>query len=178
VVRLNLRFPHGDRLIQSTNKRDTLQERDNESDFQPEAVDASESSFVVEPPDTPATEAAITWRWATAADMPALRICHFQSEVMAGQELYLPDRSSDQRVIAIAEKDGKVIGGLFAEDSVIVTMIGLERSVAESAYDSMIATILTLARNEGTRLVEVRLPCGVKFDLQTGAELGREKPTQ
>jgi hypothetical protein len=114
--------------------------------------------------------------------MPALRICHFQSEVAAGESLYLPEQSSDQRVIAVAEKDGKIVGGLFAEDSVIVTiivtMVGLEHGVAKSAYDSMIATILTLARNEGTRLVEVRLPAGDKFDLQTGVECARERPTQ
>lgn len=141
-------------------------------DFQPEPVDPSKPSFVIEPPDVPPTEAAVSWRWATAADMPALRVCHFQSEVAAGQELYLHDRSSDQRVIAVAEKGGKIVGGLFAEDSVIVTIVGLEQSVAKSAYDAVITTILALARNEGTRLVEVRLPCGVKFDLQTGAEAG------
>jgi len=70
-------------------------------DFQPEAGDPNEPSFVIEPPDVPPAEAAVTWRWATAADMPALRVCHFQSEVAAGEELYLPDQSSDQRVIAL-----------------------------------------------------------------------------
>jgi len=123
-------------------------------------------------------DAPITWRWGRAADMPALRVCHFQSEVAAGKPLYLPDQPSDQRVIAVAEKGGQIIGGLLAEDSVVVTMIGLEQSVAQSAYDAVISTILAVARNEGTRLVEIRLPCGVKFDMQTGAERGRAKPTQ
>jgi hypothetical protein len=86
--------------------------------------------------------------------------------------------SSDQRVIAVAEKGGQIIGGAILEDSVVVTMVGLEPSVAKSAYDAVISTILALARNEGTRLVEVRLPAGDKFDLQTGVEPEREKPTQ
>jgi len=130
-------------------------------------------SAEVELADTP-----ITWRWATAADMPALRIHHFKSEVAAGKALYLPDQFSDQRIIAVAEKDGQIIGGLFAEDSVVVTMVGLERMVAESAYHAVVPTILTLARNEGTRLVEIRLPNEGKCDLQTGVEPERKKPTQ
>jgi hypothetical protein len=148
-------------------------------DFQPEPGDASEPSLEIEPREAPTTEAAITWRWATAADLPALRVCHFGAEVEAGEELYLPEQSSDQRIIAVAEQGGRIIGGLFAEDSIVVTMVGLEQSVAKSAYDEVIHPIvLTFARNEGTRLVEVRLPRGVKFDLQTGAELGQKKPTQ
>jgi len=55
-----------------------------EVDFQPE-------------PEPTAGETEITWRWATAADMPALRIAHFQAEVAAGQAMYLPERPSDQR---------------------------------------------------------------------------------
>jgi hypothetical protein len=57
-------------------------------------------------------------------------------------------------------------------------MIGLEQSVAQSAYDAVIHLMLTVARSEGTRLVEIRLPTGEKFDLVTGVETGREKPTQ
>jgi hypothetical protein len=142
-----------------------------ESDARSDVFDRAEVELA-------ATDAPTTWRWATAADMPALRIHHFQSEVAAGKSLYLPDQFSDQRVIAVAEKDGQIVGGLFAEDSIVLTMVGLERSVAESACDAVIPTILTLARNEGTRLVEVRLPGEVKFDLQTGVEPEREKPTQ
>src|SRR5579864_5682800 len=123
-------------------------------DFQPEPGDPGEPAFEIEPPEAPA-EAAITWRWATAADLPALRICHFQSEIEAGKELFLPDGPSGQRVIAVAEKNGQIVGGLFAEDSVIVTMVGLEQSVAKSAYDAVIHPLLTFARNEGTRVVEV-----------------------
>jgi hypothetical protein len=147
-------------------------------DLQPDAVDPSEPSFVVEPPEVEQAKAAITWRWANPADMLVLRVCHFQSEVMAGKELFLPDGLSDQTVIAVAERDGQIVGGLFAEDSVVVTMVGLERSAAESAYDAVIPTILALARSQGTRLVEVKLPAGVHFDLQTGAEAAREKPPQ
>jgi hypothetical protein len=153
--------------------------REDTADFQPEPDSPGEPSFEIEPPGTSPTEAAITWRWATAADLPALRVCHFRAEVEAGDELYLPEQSTDQRIIAVAEQDGRIIGGLFAEDSIVVTMVGLEQSVAKSAYDAVIhPIILTFARNEGTRLVEVRLPRGVKFDLQTGAELGQMKPTQ
>ena len=37
----------------------------------------------IEPPDVSPAEAAVTWRWATPADMPALRVCHFRAEVEA-----------------------------------------------------------------------------------------------
>ena len=153
--------------------------REDTADFQPEPDNPGEPSFEIKPTGAPPTEAAITWRWANAADLPALRVCHFGAEVEAGEELYLPEQSSDQRIIAVAEQDGRIIGGLFAEDSIVVTMVGLEQGVAESAYGSVIhPIILSHARNEGTRLVEVRLPRGIKFDLQTGAELGQEKPPQ
>ena len=145
----------------------------NEVDF---PGDAGEPAFEIEPPKASPTEVAIAWRWATAADLPALRVCHFQSEVEAGKELFLPEQSSGQRIIAVAERDGKIIGGLFAEDSVIVTMVGLEQSAAESAYEAVIHPLLNFVRNEGTRVVEVRLPRGVHFDLETGAEAGPEKP--
>jgi hypothetical protein len=141
----------------------------NTGNSEPDIFDAGEVEFA---------DAPITWRWARPADMAALRVCHFQSEVAAGQPLYLPEQPSDQRVIAVAEKDGQIVGGLFAEDSVVVTMIGLEQSVAQSAYDAVIHLMLTVARSEGTRLVEIRLPTGEKFDLVTGVEAGQEKPTQ
>jgi hypothetical protein len=140
----------------------------NTGNSQPDIFDAAEVEFAAAP---------ITWRWARPADMAALRVCHFQSEVAAGQPLYLPEQPSDQRVIAVAEQGGKIIGGLVAEDSVVVTMIGSEPSVAQSAYD-VIHMMLTVARSEGTRLVEIRLPTGEKFDLATGVETGQEKPTQ
>jgi hypothetical protein len=54
-----------------------------ESDVQSDIFDAAE----VELADAP-----ITWRWGRAADMPALRIRHFQSEVAAGEPLYLPEQ--------------------------------------------------------------------------------------
>jgi hypothetical protein len=60
----------------------------NEVDFQPEPGYAGEPSFEIQPPEAPATEAAIVWRWATAAHLPTLRVCHFQSEVEAGKEFY------------------------------------------------------------------------------------------
>jgi hypothetical protein len=148
----------------------------DEVDFQPEAADPNEPSMVFDSDEVELADAPITWRWAKSVDMAALRICHFHSEVAAGKALYLPDQPSDQRTIAVAEKGGHIIGGAILEDAIAVTMIGMERSVAESAYDAVIPIILTLARNEGTRLVEVRLPAGDKFDLQTGVETGREKP--
>ena len=138
----------------------------------------NQKSVVFDAAEVEFADAPITWRWARHADMAALRVCHFQSEVAAGQPLYLPEQPSDQRVIAVAEQGGKIIGGLVAEDSVVVTMIGSEPSVANSAYDAVIHTMLTVARREGTRLVEIRLPPGEKFDLATGVETGQEKPTQ
>jgi hypothetical protein len=138
----------------------------------------NQKSVVFDAAEVEFADAPITWRWARPADMAALRVCHFQSEVAAGQPLYLPEQPSDQRVIAVAEQGGKIIGGLVAEDSVVVTMIGSEPSVAQSAYDAVIHMMLTVARREGTRLVEIRLPTGEKFDLATGVETAQERPTQ
>jgi hypothetical protein len=96
-------------------------------DVQAGAIEPSESPVVFDSSEVELAEAPITWRWARPADMAALRGCHFQSEVAAGQSLYLPDQPSDLRVIAVAEQGGKIIGGLVAEDSLVVTMIGSER---------------------------------------------------
>jgi hypothetical protein len=69
--------------------------------------------------------------------MTALRPCHFESEVAADEPLYLPDQPSDQRTIAIAERGGRIIGGMLAEDSIAVTTIGLDPEVIESAAETV-----------------------------------------
>ena len=71
------------------------------------AIQSEEIDFQ---PESTAGEAEIAWWWANDADMEALRVCHFQAEVAAGKALYLPERPSDQRVIAVTRKDGKGSG--------------------------------------------------------------------
>lgn len=79
-----------------------MQEPEEELDFQPEAIDPSEPSVVFDSSEVELADTAITWRWATATgDMMALRLFRFQSEMVAGKELFLPNQPSDQRVIAI-----------------------------------------------------------------------------
>lgn len=97
--------------------------------------------------------------------MAALRLCHFQSEVVAGEPLYLPEQPSDQRRIFVAERGGQIIGGLLAEDSVVVTTIGLDPEVIESAAAGVIPAILSVARQEGTRFLHLSLPASLAATL-------------
>ena len=64
------------------------------ADFQPEAADPNEPAVAFNSSEVELAEGPITWRWARPADMAALRVCHFQSEVAAGQPLYLPEQPS------------------------------------------------------------------------------------
>jgi len=97
--------------------------------------------------------------------LAALRLCHFQSEVAAGEPLYLPDQPSDQRTIVVAERGGQIIGGILTEDSIAVTTIGLDSEVIESAADVVIPAILTVARQEKTRFLQLSLPASLAATL-------------
>jgi hypothetical protein len=74
---------------------------------QPEAHVAPDDSE----PKPIAGEPEITWRWAAEADMPALQLLHFQAEIAVGKEMYLPELSFPG-AIAVARKDGNIVGGL------------------------------------------------------------------
>ena len=98
---------------------DVAKPSSHDVDFQPEAnlrepwFDLSEVELAPAP---------ITWRWGRPADMAAMRLCHFQPEVAAGELLYLPEQPYDQRVIAVAEQDGQIVGGLFVVAEVAAEM--------------------------------------------------------
>ena len=119
---------------------------------------ADDSSPVFDSSEVEVAEVPITWRWGRPADMAALRLCHFQSEVAAGEPLYLPELPSDQRTITVAERGGQLVGGILAEASITLTAIGLDPEVIESAADVVIPAILTVARQEGTRFLQLSLP--------------------
>jgi hypothetical protein len=128
-------------------------------DFQPEvpvATDGSEAGPIDERP----TE--ITWRWCTERDMPALQRLHFQAEIAAGRELYLPQlffKGGDRPVIAVAEKNGQIIGGVIGEDSITTTLIGMDAEVLESAGEIIIPVLVEKgARPLGIRLLHCLLP--------------------
>jgi hypothetical protein len=74
-----------------------MKTRNEEINFQPEAIDPGEPPSVFDSNEVELAPAPITWRWARPADMAALRLCHFLSEVAAGEPLYLPDQPSDRR---------------------------------------------------------------------------------
>jgi hypothetical protein len=145
-------------------------------DFRPDAVDPSEPSAVFDSSEVELAEAPITWRWGRPADMAALRLCHFQSEVAAGEPLYLPEQPSDQRTIAIAERGGRVIGGMLTEDSIAVTTIGLDPEVIESAAEVVIPAILTVARQEGTRFLQLSLPASLAATLGSASRGNSSQP--
>lgn len=134
-------------------------------DFQPEAADPAEPLMVLDSSEVELAAAPITWRWGRPADMAALRLCHFRSEVAAGEPLYLPEQPSDQRTIAVAERDGQIIGGILTEDSIAVTTIGLDPEVIESAAAGVIPAILSVARQEGTRFLQLSLPASLAATL-------------
>src|SRR6266403_1060777 len=58
----------------------------------------------------------LTWRWAAEADMPVLELLNFEAEIEAGRGMFLPEISFPG-AIAVCERNGKIIGGVFAEES-------------------------------------------------------------
>ena len=110
---------------------------------------------------------AVTWRVATPADMAALRVIHFDAEVTSGQAVDLADRLFEAGDVLAAELDGKIIGGLLLEEAIIGTFLGLDRRIAESAGQHLIAKLLSVARDDGKRSVQIRFPRNVTLNLDT-----------
>jgi hypothetical protein len=153
----------------------------------PAAIKSSDASPIVAGP--------ISWRWGTQADMPALQRLNFEAEIASGEPIYLPERASTWRVIAVAEKDGKVLGGIMTEDSIVVSLIGLDPSVLESAGEWLAQIVVAQAQKESTRFlqssVSARLsasldgafqklgfkPVGTSYRLDTGVQ-AQEQPTR
>jgi hypothetical protein len=130
-------------------------------DFVPEEDVVPDDS---EPKPIEEKNAEITWRWATESDMPALQLIHFQAEIAAGMELHLPELSFPGG-IAIAQQDGKIVGGLVSEESVVVSLIGMDREVLKSAGEVVIPKIVDLASKEKKRFLHSSLPGHLAADL-------------
>jgi hypothetical protein len=113
------------------------------------AHDGSEAA-----PIEPKTE--ITWRWASPGDMHALRLLN--AEMASAQTMYLPELPSDLRPIAAAAKGGNICGGLMSEDSVVVSLIGQDPAMIESAREVVIPILVAQARKERTRFLSLSLP--------------------
>jgi hypothetical protein len=122
----------------------------------------------------------ITWRWAIENDVRALQLLHFQAEIALGREVYLRELSfpangqtiggvpelSFPGVIAVAEKDGQIIGGMSIEDSITATLIGMDAEVLESAGKVIIPLIVEkVALRRGIRLLHSSLPTQFATDL-------------
>jgi hypothetical protein len=139
----------------------------------------------------------VSWRWCTEADMPALQRLHFQAEIASGEAMYLPDAASNLRLIAVAERDGKVLGGIQLEDSIVVSLIGQDPSVIESAGEWMTQIIVAQARKERTRFLQSSVPArlvarlddalqkvgfkplvGTSYRLDTGIEADEKSSTR
>ena len=100
----------------------------------------------------------ISWRWCTEADMGVLQRLHFQAEIASGEAMYLPKAASNLRVIAVAERDGKVLGGIMSEDSIAVSLIGMDPAVVESAGEWMTQIFVAQAHKERTRFLQSSVP--------------------
>ena len=135
-------------------------------------ISDTQNGAEVLPGSTPAGP-GISWRSATAADLLVLRVLHFPVEVESGRAMHIPDESFT-RTIFVAERDGKIVGGALAEHATVVTMLGqLDKEVAKSAYEGgLVPAILQVAREDGCRFVEIRLPRDVRLDLnlETGGK--------
>jgi hypothetical protein len=142
-------------------------------------------------------KADITWRWASRGDMEALRLHNFNAEMASGEAMYLPELPSNLRPIAVAAKDGKVVAGLMSEDSVVVTLIGMDPEVLESAGEVVIPILVAQARKERTRFLHCSLPTqlaatldgvlqkvgfkpvdGIQYRLDTGVEADEQDSTR
>jgi hypothetical protein len=64
------------------------------------------------------------------------------------------------RVIAVAERDGKVLGGIMGEDSVLVSLIGTDPAVVESAGEWVTQIFVAQARKE--------LPAWTRIEARSG----------
>ena len=51
-------------------------------------------------------------------------------------------------MIALAERDGRVIGGIMSEDSIVVSLIGTDPSVVECAGEWLTQIVVARARME------------------------------
>ena len=139
----------------------------------------------------------ISWRWCTGADMPALQRLNFDAEIASGEQIYLPIAASNLRVIAVAERDGKVLGGILTEDSVSVSLVGMDPAVVESAGEWMTQIFVAQARKERTRFSSLSLPKqlaatldavlqkvgfkpvdGIQYRLDTGIEAEEQHSTR
>jgi hypothetical protein len=111
--------------------------------------------------------------------------------------IYLPNAASNLRVIAVAEKDGKVLGGILSEDSIVVSLIGQDPSVVESAGEWMTQIFVAQARKERTRFLQSSVPArlvarldealqkvgfkplvGTSYRLDTGIEAAEQDGTR
>lgn len=99
----------------------------------PDSFMTQQAPVAIEGEAGPIDEKLVSCRWCTEADMPALQRLHFEAEIASGEAMYLPDAASNFRVIAVAERGGKVIGGIMGEDSILISLIGMDSSVVESA---------------------------------------------
>jgi len=116
----------------------------------------------------------ITWRWAIEKDVRALQLLHFQAEIASGREAFpangqtiggVPELSFPG-VIAVAEKNGQIIGGMSIEDSITATLIGVDAEVLESAGKVIIPLIVEkVALRRGIRLLHSSLPTPFSADL-------------
>jgi hypothetical protein len=120
----------------------------------------------------------VTWRVATPGDRAALSLLHFDTEVASGLSVYFSDQLFESGDVLIAEVDGKVIGGLLLEDALIATLVGLDKRVGESAKPILVERALSLAREDGKQLVQVRFPRNVTLDLHTDEKFRTGRNTQ
>jgi hypothetical protein len=155
----------------------------------PVAIEGSEAGLI--------DEKSVSWRWCTEADMPALQRLNFDAEIASSEPIYLPKAASNLRIIAVAERDGKVLGGIQVEDSIVVSLIGQDPSVMESAGEWMTQIIVAQARKERTRFLQSSVPArlvarlddalqkvgfkplmGTSYRLDTGIEADEKSSTR
>jgi hypothetical protein len=83
------------------------------------------------------------WRWATAADLTALEVLNFTAEVTAAKTYTFRISSLTNGSWLTLKRDGKIVGGLFAEDAVVVIFAGYPSNLSTgSTVDSGLTFLL------------------------------------
>jgi hypothetical protein len=127
---------------------------------------------------TEATAQPVLWRQATRADAAALNLLQFETEIASGQAVYFSDELFESGDVLVADVDGRIVGGMFFEEALVATFVGLDKKVAESAGKELIGKALLLAGRAGSQLVQVRFPRNVTLNLHTDEKIRTGRNTQ
>jgi hypothetical protein len=111
----------------------------------------------------------LTVRPATPDDIPAIRRCHSQIEMVPGKSLDLPEVDGPAVLEAfVVEENGEVVGGVFLEKSVRLSFVGASPE-AMSALKEVQAQVFATSKEAGVRFMH----CPVATAISSADDISR-----